>query len=169
MSLDVPTPDPPDVYREDRDEEYVEEVAEGSRRADIEEYLAGSENAWAEGFDEWATETSLAEDEYRAVAEAGLLEEFDFYWDDEAEIVGFSAPEIPDGWETDPRFSWVDSWSTASAVTEELDDLGETVAGVLTDYFLAWEDEDHVVDTFGVQFNGRDDVLTDVENAREDE
>ena len=169
MSLDVPTPDPPGVYREDRDEEFREEVDGSSRRADVQEYLAGPENAWGEGFGEWAAETSLVEDEYRPIEEAGLLEAFDFFWDGEAEVVGYTAPEVPDDWETDPRYSWVDSWSTASAVNEELDALGETVAGVLTDYFLEWETEAHVVETFGSQFNGRDDVLTDFQDAREDE
>ena len=164
MSLDVSTPDPPSVYRTARDEEYE---TDASKRADIQAYLVGSENAWEEGFSQWAVETSLAEDEYRLILEAGLLDEFDFYWDDEAGSVSYTAPDVPGDWETNPRFSWIDSWSTASAVDETLDDLGETVAGVLTDYFLAWEEEAHVVDTFGSQFNGRDDVLTDVQDARE--
>jgi hypothetical protein len=165
MSLDVLPPEPPTVYRETRDDEYHADV---SKRADVQEYMDGVENAWEEGFGEWASETSLTEAEYRVMTDLGFVEELDFRWDEETRQVTYFAPRIPDDWQTNERFSTVDSWSTVSVINEEVDDLGETVAGVLTDYYVAWESEERVVKTFGDQFNGRDDVLTDTQNAREE-
>lgn len=120
------------------------------------------------GFSEWAAETPLAEDEYRTIRELDLIESFDFHWDEAAGEVAYDAPEIPQNWEAIERFSIVDSWSTVSAINEELDALGETVAGVLTDYYVDWETEEHVVETFGEQFNARDDVLTEAQDEREE-
>ncbi|WP_410767465.1 hypothetical protein [Haloferax sp. DFSO60] len=166
MGLDVPTPNPPSSYREARDDEYV---SDGTRRAEIRAYLTGTENAWGEGFTEWTIDTSLTETEYDVVVELGLLAEFDFYWDDERQRIEYTAPKIPDDWETSETFDSFDSWETVSAINGELDNLGETVAGVLTNYYVSWDSEDGVVDMFGSQFNARDDVLTDVQDAKEEE
>lgn len=166
MSLNVPTPDPPAIYRGFRDEEYQSDI---SKRADIQEYFDGMENAWGEAFGEWASETGLTEGEYRAMLDLGFLASLDFHYDELAREVTYEAPQIPDDWKTVDKFSALDSWSTVSAINEEIDELGETVAGVLTNYYIAWESEADVVETFGNQFNARDEVLTDMQNAREDE
>lgn len=50
-------------------------------------------------------------------------------------------------------------------ITEE---LGQTATGTLTDYNVAWVSEDRIVQTFGDQFNGRDDALTDSQNASDE-
>jgi hypothetical protein len=154
----VSVPEPPTVYRETRDEEYV---TDASKRADIQEYFDGMENAWEEGFSEWASETTLTEDEYRLLTDLDLLETLDWSWDETAGRVTYETGRIPADWKTLPEFDAIDSWSTVSAINEELDELGRTVAGILTDYYVAWEAEDRVVKTFGDQYNGRDDVLTD--------
>jgi hypothetical protein len=159
MHPDAPTPDPPTVSRASRDDGY----ADASRRADIQAYLTGTENAWDEGFSEWATETSLTEAEYRAVAAIGLFDEFDFYWDATADRVAYTAPELPSNPETMRRLSALDTETSAAAIGEELDELGATVAGVLTAYFVEWETDADIVDTFGSQYNARDDARTDAE------
>ncbi|MFC7203246.1 hypothetical protein ACFQJC_06945 [Haloferax namakaokahaiae] len=165
MGLDVPTPNPPASYREARDDEYV---TDRSRRAEIQAYLTGVENAWTEAFTQWSIDTSLSLDEYQLVLRVGLLDEFDFYWDDERQRIEYTAPKIPDEWEQLDEFDSLDSWATVSAINDELDELGDTVAGVLTDYYVSWDSEDGVVDMFGSQFNARDDVLTDVQDAYEE-
>lgn len=163
MSLDVATPDAPTVYEETRDDQYESDV---DKRADLQTYLDGEENAWEEGFDDWASETALSVDTYEIVLDLGLIEAFDFYWNPEEEEIEYEAPEIPDDWEDKSRYVEIDSWSTVSAINEEMDELGETVAGLLTDYYVDWETERDIVETFGDQYNGRDDAMP--ENIRED-
>ena len=163
MSLDVPTPTAPTIYREARDEQYESDV---DKRADLQSYLDDEENAWEEGFSDWADETALSVDAYRIALDLGFIEEFDFYWSPEREEVEYETPEIPDEWEDKERYAEVDSWSTVSAINEELDELGETVAGLLTDYYVEWGSERDIVETFGDQYNGRDDAMP--ENIRED-
>lgn len=163
MSLDVATPTAPTIYREARDEQYESDV---DKRADLQSYLDDEENAWEEGFSDWADETALSMDDYQIVLDLGFIEEFDFYWSPEREEVEYETPEIPDDWEDKERYEEVDSWSTVSAVNEELDELGETVAGLLTDYYVEWGSERDIVETFGDQYNGRDDAMP--ENIRED-
>jgi hypothetical protein len=160
MHPDVSTPDPPTVSRASRDDGY----ADGAKRADIQAYLAGTENAWDEGFSEWAAETSLTEAAYRAVAAVGLFDEFDFYWDETADRVAYTAPQLRSDPETTRRLSALDTGESASAIDEELDELGATVAGVLTAYFVGWEADSDVVDTFGSQYNARDDDRTDAQD-----
>ncbi|WP_266076991.1 hypothetical protein [Haladaptatus caseinilyticus] len=162
MSLDVSTPDAPTIDGE-REDQYE---PDGAKRSDLQEYLDGEENAWEEGFSEWAAETPLSEESYRIILELGLLDRLDFFWDAETEEVRYESPEIGDGWlNLHPS---LDSWSAVSEINEELDDLGETVAGVLTDYYVAWEAEKEVTKTFGDQYNGRDDALSENERDRDE-
>ncbi|WP_435153603.1 hypothetical protein [Haladaptatus sp. DFWS20] len=161
MSLDVSTPDAPTIDGESEDQY----EPDGAKRSDLQEYLDGDENAWEEGFSEWASETSLSEDSYRIILELGLLNELDFFWDTETEEVGFESPEIGDDWKD--RHPQLETWSTVSEINEEMDELGETVAGTLSDYYIAWEAEREVTETFGEQYNGRDDALSENERDRE--
>lgn len=164
MSVDITTPDSPRVYRENRDEEYVPSE---TRRADIQDYLDGSENAWQEGFGDWASETTISDESFLLLGTLGMFERFDFRWEPETGRVDYDAPRIPVDWQTTDRYSALDSWDTVSEINEELDDLGETVAGVLSDYYLAWETDSYVVDTFGSQFNGYEDGHDENETADE--
>ncbi|EFW92439.1 hypothetical protein ZOD2009_09028 [Haladaptatus paucihalophilus DX253] len=163
MSLDVTTPAAPTIYELTRDDQYESDV---HKRADLQTYLDGEENAWHEGFSAWAAETALSVDAYHIALDLGCIAAFDFYWDPELEEVAYEAPEIPDDWEDRSRYADIDSWSTVSAINEEMDALGETVAGVLTEYYVDWESERDIVETFGDQYNGRDDAMP--EHIRED-
>ncbi|MGM0590782.1 MAG: hypothetical protein ACQETI_03980 [Halobacteriota archaeon] len=167
MSLDVATPDPPTIFVGSPEETtaYDEE-----RRAELQAFFE-AENAWGEAFSEWAEETQLVEDEYAAVVELGLVEAFDFYWDGEAERVDYSAPEVPDDWQTREYHSALTSWDTVSKIDEELDGLGRTVADTLTDYYVDWEPsedpESEYHQLFGSQFNAADDTLPESESESE--
>ncbi len=162
MSLDVTTPDPPviDGANEDQYE------PDGSKHGELQTYLDGEENAWEEGFSEWAAETPLSEASYRALLDLGLIADLDFFWESETGEVGYESPEIDEGWKG--RHPELDSWATVSAINEELDELGETVAGILTDYYVAWASESNVTETFGEQYNGRDDALSENERSRDE-
>ncbi|GAA0200613.1 hypothetical protein ACFFQF_01165 [Haladaptatus pallidirubidus] len=160
MSLDVSTPDPPIIDGE-REDQYE---PDGEKRGDLQAYLDGEENAWEEGFGEWAAETSLSADSYRVLLDLDLLTELDFFWDEEATEVRYESPEIGENWEG--QHPLLDSWSRVSEINEELDELGETVAGVLSDYYVAWEEERDMTETFGEQYNARDDDLRENERNR---
>ena len=100
----------------------------------------------------------LSEETYDLVLEFGFIEELNFFWDEEFDEVRYEAPEIPDDWKTRDEYSMLDSWSTVSSINEEVDRLGETVANLLTDYYVDWETEADIVETYGDQYNGRDDA-----------
>lgn len=160
MSLEVPTPEAPTIYDETRGDEYEPDAAQ---RANLQAYFE-TEDAWVEGFTEWATTTPLTEREYAIIDDLKMIRDFDFYWDPETEHVEYEAPEIPDTWETQDVHRDLDTWSTVSAINEELDALGRSVADLLTDYYVDWEAEDEL---FGEQFNARDDVVPESESEQE--
>ncbi|SIR05724.1 hypothetical protein SAMN05421858_1272 [Haladaptatus litoreus] len=162
MSLDVSTPDAPTIDGE-REDQYE---PDGENRGDLQEYLDGEENAWEEGFREWAAETPLSEESYRVLLDLDLLSDLDFFWDEESEEVQYESPEIENDWEE--LHPSLDSWSQVSEINEELDELGETVAGVLSDYYVAWDEEAEVTETFGEQYNARDDALPENERNRDE-
>jgi len=165
MSLDVTPPDPPRIFDETREEYEYDEA----RRADVQAFFE-NENAWGEGFEEWAEETRLSAAEYAAVRELGLIRTFDFHWDADAERVAYDAPAIPDDWADRDYPPVLDSWATVSKVNEELDDLGRTVADLLTDYYVDWrareELDSEYRQLFGEQFNARDDDVSEDELER---
>ncbi|MFD1513727.1 hypothetical protein [Halomarina rubra] len=155
MGLSVTPPDPPVVDGGAVDEEY-----DAERRGDLQAYLS-LDNAWGEAFDEWATDTSLTDDDPATAVVLRLIPTLDFYWYAARDRVEYDAPTVPDDWPDREAYADVDSWSTASTVDEELDSLGATVANTLDDYFLDWEPTGRRHSTyhemFGDQFNGGDD------------
>ena len=113
------------------------------RRDELEESL--QEGAWKEGFNEWAGSTDLTEDEVRIALDEDLdlVQQLDFYWDVDAEAVGYSAPSLSD----EQRDSLGVDHETASAVNDALEDLGRTVAEMLDDGYVDWGDEGPDVET----------------------
>lgn len=136
MALDVETPAPPTLHGSgnvgdyDAVDEPDERTGDTVRREALADFLEGG--AWEDAFQEWARDTYLTETEFQAVLELGLIDEFDFYWNQSAEDVGYRAPEVPadsladrDGVDEDD----------VESIEEELDSLGWTVSEVLeTDY-----------------------------------
>ncbi|PSP72795.1 hypothetical protein BRC70_03635 [Halobacteriales archaeon QH_6_68_27] len=119
MPLDVEPPPPPELEPQVDAEEYDDVNVEVSdyRRDELAEFLA--DGAWEQAFGEWAADTSVDEPTYEVVRELGLLDRFDFFWDDFANRVGYHAPGIPEDW------------------TE----LGQTVCDVLKDDYIDWDAE----------------------------
>jgi hypothetical protein len=139
MPLEVSPPDPPPLSRVDPDSYDDVSVAADAdyRREELAELLA--EGAWAEAFEAWATETSMGRTEWRVVADLDLLSEFDFFWDDFADRVGYHAPGIPENWKERDLHPDLETWSQVSTINACLTELGQTVCDVLKDSYITWE------------------------------
>ena len=138
MGLDVETPDPPELPEVDAQAyDDVEVQGEEYRRQELEDMLA--EGAWADAFDEWAGHTDLDEEEFAVAEELGLFEEFDFFWDDFADRVGYHAPGIPEDWRERDLHPDLDSWETVSGINAALAEFGDTVSETLKENYIDWE------------------------------
>lgn len=141
MSLDIEPPDPPELDAKDPAEyDDVEVVAETNyHREELGQFLR--EGAWEQAWDEWAGDTALTEEEYAVAADLDLLAEFDFFWDDFADRVGYHAPGLPEDWRERDLHPELDSWSTVSSINASLTELGQIISDVLKDGYVDWEAE----------------------------
>jgi hypothetical protein len=140
MPLDVEVPDPPplrgprpqgaydavDVPEDDTGDDY--------RRETLADFLENG--AWPDGFDEWAEDTAMTEAEYDLVADLGLFQAFDFYWDPSTDQAGYRAPSLPADL-PDRDLSDIDT----NGIDNELDTLGRVVSEVLENDYLLRDDE----------------------------
>lgn len=137
MTLDVDIPEPPALSGPPDPGDY-DAVVEPEERSDdnpSHEALATflQEGAWEAGFDEWRDHTYMTEDEFQLVWKLGLIDEFDFYWNEATGDVGYRAPAVP----TDFPEPYDNPFERGEiqGIEEELDELGRTVSEVLeTDY-----------------------------------
>ncbi|MFQ3318749.1 MAG: hypothetical protein ACI8UR_002490 [Natronomonas sp.] len=140
MGLNVDPPDPPALPEVDTGEyEDVEVQGEEYRREELESLLA--EGAWAEAFEKWAAETDIDETEFAIAEELGLFEEFDFFWDDFADRVGYHAPGLPEDWRERNLHPELDSWEKVSGINAALASFGDTVSRTLKEEYIDWEAE----------------------------
>lgn len=142
MSLDVDTPPPPKLKDEREIEEYddVEVVGRGDyRRDELATFLESG--AWESAFQQWAASTTVTESQFQIAADLELFDEFDFFWDDHADRVGYHAPGIPEDWQQRDLHPALDSWETASAINAGLTEFGQLVCEVLADKYVDWESE----------------------------
>ncbi|WP_137290323.1 hypothetical protein [Natronorubrum halophilum] len=160
MVLDAEPPSPPSLAVEDAEEYEIDRY----QHEKLAEYL--EQGAWEEGFSEWMPGTDLTATEYAIVRDLDLVDDFEFIWNDDIDEVDHLAPTIPEDWTDRKVHPDLDSTVTVDLIETELDDLGEIVADVLTDYYVDWEDEQ---DVFGPQFNAQDDSLSEAEYSDRDE
>jgi hypothetical protein len=141
MALDVSPPEPPRLESTFDADDYddVEVVGDDYRREELQAYL--EEGAWAEAFDEWAAHTDVDEDEWQIVTDLQMTDEFDFFWDDFADRVGYHAPGIPEDWKEREFHPDLDSWASVSAINAGLTELGRTVSDHLKAEYIEWESE----------------------------
>lgn len=141
MTLDVAVPEPPELSPLVDADEYEDVDVQGSeyRREDLETYL--HEGAWEEAFEAWAEETDIDEREFEIVLDLGLLGEFDFFWDDFADRVGYHAPGIPENWRERETHPDLDSWGAVSGINAAMTELGQQVCDVLKEEYIDWEAE----------------------------
>lgn len=160
MTLDVEPPNPPSLAAKDAEEYEVDRY----QHENLAEHL--NQGAWEEGFREWVPNTDLTATEYAIVRDLNLIDDFEFIWSDNTNEVNYRAPTVPDEWSDENIHSDLDSIVTVALIETELDDLGDIVADVLTDYYVDWEDEQ---DAFGPQYNARDDSLSEAEYSDQDD
>ncbi|MFC5279762.1 hypothetical protein ACFPM1_13490 [Halorubrum rubrum] len=140
MSLDIETPDPPELSAVDPNEYEDAEVAGGEyRRDDLSAFLR--EGAWEEAFAEWAADSDLDESDWRIIEDLGLVSRFDFFWDSFADRVGYHAPGVPEDWKEKNYHADLDSWGSVSAINAGLTELGQVVCDTLKDEYIEWESE----------------------------
>lgn len=142
MGLDVAVPDPPDLNPHVDATDYDDAEVVGSddyRREELTEYLEAG--AWADAWEEWQGVTELGDGEYEIIADLGLVGEFDFFWDDFADRVGYHAPGIPEDWQEKQYHSALDTWNTVSSINASLTELGQIVSDILKEDYIEWESE----------------------------
>ncbi|PSP27343.1 hypothetical protein BRC65_06505 [Halobacteriales archaeon QH_2_65_14] len=139
MTLDVDTPDPPELSSAVDADEYDDVDVQGQdyRREELQEFLR--DGAWEEAFSRWATETDLDEEAFAIVQDLGLVQEFDFFWDSFADRVGYHGPGLPENWREREIHPDLDSWGTVSGINAGLTELGQLVCEVLKDEYIDWE------------------------------
>ncbi|MUV86034.1 hypothetical protein GJ631_05460 [Natronomonas sp. CBA1123] len=140
MGLNVDAPEPPELPEVDTGE-YDDVDVQGTeyRREELEELLA--DGAWDDAFDEWAAHTDLDAEEFAVAEELGLFAEFDFFWDDFADRVGYHAPGIPEDWRERELHPELNSWETVSGINAALAEFGDTVSRTLKEEYIDWEAE----------------------------
>ncbi|AFZ74297.1 hypothetical protein [Natronobacterium gregoryi] len=141
MVGDVEIPHPPELEDVDpNDYEDAEIVGETDyKRDEIADLL--QEGAWEQAWERWVSDTDLTEDEYMIVADIGLIQKFDFFWDSFADRVGYHAPGIPEDWQTREYHPDLETWGTVSAINAELTELGQLVCEVLKEDYIEWESD----------------------------
>ncbi len=140
MSLSVEIPEPPELNEVDPSEYEDAEVAgDDYRREDIEALL--QDGAWEEAFEVWAQDATVSEAEWEIILDIGLLGEFDFFWDDFADRVGYHAPGIPEDWKVREVHPDIESWGEVSSINAGLTELGQLVCEVLKEEYIDWEAE----------------------------
>jgi hypothetical protein len=139
MGLDVATPPIPELERVDPNE-YEDATIVGDtdyRREELEAFLR--DGAWETAFADWAATASMDESEYAIARDLELFAEFDFFWDDHADRVGYHAPGIPEDWKERDYHADLQDWSTASSINAGLTEFGQIVCEVLADEYVDWE------------------------------
>lgn len=140
MGLDVEVPAPPDLNPHIDAAQYDDAEVVGSddyRREELNEYLDAG--AWVDAWAEWEATTDLRLDEYEIIRDLGLFEDFDFFWDDFADRVGYHAPGIPEDWQEKQYHPDLDTWNTVSGINAALTELGQIVSDILKDDYIEWE------------------------------
>lgn len=142
MGLDVAVPDPPELTdgRDPDDYEDVTVVADTDyRREELESFLG--DGAWEEAFLTWRADTEVDEVEFAIIEDVGLLDRFDFFWDDFADRVGYHAPGLPEDWRQREIHPDLDSWGRVSSINAGLTELGQLVCDILKEDYIDWEAE----------------------------
>lgn len=141
MSLDVETPRPPELDETIDASEYddVDVDTAEYRRDELEDYL--HDGAWEKAFDEWSEQTDLDEEAFDVVTDLGLFRQFDFFWDDFAQRVGYHAPGLPEDWRERELHPDLNSWDTVSGINAGMAELGGVVSETLKADYVDWESD----------------------------
>lgn len=141
MPLDVETPDPPELEEIDPNQYEDAEIIGDTdyRRDELGTFLR--DGAWEQAFDEWAAHTDVTAEEWQIVLDLDLLTQFDFFWDDFADRVGYHAPGLPQDWKERKLHSKLTSWGQVSSINAGMTELGQVVSETLKADYIDWEAE----------------------------
>lgn len=89
--------------------------------------------AWDAAVERWHEESEVDEADLALVEEAGLLDDFEFFWDAEVDRVGYESPGIPRDWTNREYADAVEGWSQVSRINMAIDELGQTAREILED------------------------------------
>ncbi|MFD1588606.1 hypothetical protein ACFR9U_16630 [Halorientalis brevis] len=139
MGLDVSAPDPPELQSDLDADEYDDVDVQGDeyKREELETFLV--DGAWKEAFSEWADDANMDEDAFNIARDLELFADFDFFWDDFADRVGYHAPGLPEDWREREIHPDIESWGTVSAINAGLTEFGQIVCEVLEAEYIDWE------------------------------
>ncbi|MFC7045577.1 hypothetical protein ACFQH6_09330 [Halobacteriaceae archaeon GCM10025711] len=140
MGLDVDPPAPPTLGSDRSLEAYEDVSVEGGgeyRRDELAAFLA--DGAWERAFDEWAEHTDLSREEYDILDDLDLFDEFDFFWDEFADRVGYHAPGLPEDWRERDLHPALDSWAKVSGINAAMTELGRVVSDLLKSEYVDWD------------------------------
>jgi hypothetical protein len=101
-----------------------EELDDETVRACVDDY-------WEDALDDWREE--LEENDVELVERVGLLDEYEFFWDDAFDRVGYEAPSLPKDWKTRDYADDVDSWAQVSRINVAMSDLGQDIRELVED------------------------------------
>jgi hypothetical protein len=146
MTLDVDPPAPPelDTTVDASDYDDVDVDPSEYHREDLEAFL--QDGAWEQAFEEWARGTELDEPAFEIVTDLELVRQFDFFWDDFAQRVGYHAPGLPEDWRERNLHPELNSWDTVSGINAEMAALGRTVSDTLKADYVDWESDPDLPD-----------------------
>mgnify|MGYP000215222123 CR=1 FL=1 len=146
MTLEADAPAPPELETNLDASEHDDVDVETSeyRRDELEGFLR--DGAWEQAFDEWAAHTDLDDEQFQIVLDLQLVRQFDFFWDDFAQRVGYHAPGLPEDWRERELHPNLQSWDTVSGINAALAELGRTVSDTLKADFVDWESDPDLPD-----------------------
>lgn len=138
MSFTPEPPAPPSLNTAGGDD--TTSVADADyRREELATLL--DDGAWEDAFTAWAADSSLSATQWQVIRDLDLIDQFDFFWDDVADRVGYHAPGLPENWREQNLHPELDSWGAVSGINAELTELGQLVCDVLKDDYIDWESE----------------------------
>jgi len=86
---------------------------------------------WEDALEDWRDE--LKEADVELVERIGLLDEYEFFWDDSFDRVGYEAPSLPKDWKTRDYADDIESWAQVSRINVAMSDLGQAVRELVED------------------------------------
>lgn len=90
---------------------------------DDQKVRARVEHHWDDALEGWRDE--LEDADLELVERIGLLDEYEFFWDDAFDRVGYEAPSLPKDWKTRDYADDVESWAQVSRINVAMSDLGQ--------------------------------------------
>ncbi|KAB7512467.1 hypothetical protein DM867_12815 [Halosegnis rubeus] len=139
MTLDVPAPPVPElaVGQDAGSYDDADPQSDEYRREELQELLY--DGAWEDAFEQWIETTPVEEADWEIVRDLGLTSQFDFFWDDFADRVGYHAPGLPEDWKERELHPELESWSRVSRINAGLTEFGQLVCDVLKSEYIDWE------------------------------